>query len=129
MPGPSKSNPTRTSDPIQSDRSEVQPMDMEPYGPQLPPRPTQKPHSECGVHSDPDLDHLEQASDSEYYQDLNTKNTLTRGNVSPNPSTNLSHLQRMMSSLPIPEGLHNPNLRFLQNLNLRPAQIQSSIGR
>ena len=68
MPGSSKSKPTRTSDPIQSDPSEVQLMDLEPYGPQLPPRSTQKPHSERGVHSDPNSDHSEQASDSEYYQ-------------------------------------------------------------
>ena len=67
-PGPSKSNPTRTSDPVQSDPSEVQPMYMEPYGPQLPPRSTQKPHSKRGVHSDPNSDHSEQASNSEYYQ-------------------------------------------------------------
>ena len=64
MPGPSKSNPT----PVHSDHSEVQPMDMEPYGPTFPPMSTQKPHSEHGVHSDPHSDHSEQASDSEYYQ-------------------------------------------------------------
>ena len=68
MPGPSKSNPTQTSDLVHSDHSKVQPMDMEPYGPQLPPRSTQKPHSEHGVHSDPHSDYSEQASDSEYYQ-------------------------------------------------------------
>ena len=69
MPGTSQTiPPTRTSDPVPSDHSEVQPMDMEPYGPQLPPRSTQKPHSERVVHSDPDSDHSDQASDSEYYQ-------------------------------------------------------------
>ena len=68
MPGTSKSNPSRTSDPVPSDHSEVQPMDMEPFGPALPPRSTQKPHSECVVHSDPDSDHSDQASDFEYYQ-------------------------------------------------------------
>ena len=44
MPGTSKTNPTRTSDPVPSNHSEVQPIDMEPYGPALPPRSTQKPH-------------------------------------------------------------------------------------
>ena len=66
-PGPS----TRTSDPIHSDPSEVQPMDLEPYGPSLPPRSTQKPQPERGVHSDLHSEHSEhsdQASDSEYYQ-------------------------------------------------------------
>ena len=43
-------------------------MELEPYGPALPPRSTQKPHSERVVHSDADLDHLEQCSDSKYYQ-------------------------------------------------------------
>ena len=68
IPGPSKANPTRTSDPIHSDPSEVQPMDLEPYGPSLPPRSTQKPQPEHGVHSDINSEHSEQASDSEYYQ-------------------------------------------------------------
>ena len=69
MPGPSKTNPpTRTSDPVHSDHLEVQPVELEPYSPALPPRSTQKPHSERVVHSDPDSDHSEQASDSEYYQ-------------------------------------------------------------
>ena len=64
MPGTSKTNTTRTSDPVPSDHSKVQPMDMEPYGPALPPRFTQKSHSQRVVHSDPDSDNLEQASDS-----------------------------------------------------------------
>ena len=69
MPGTSKTNPpTRTSDRVPSDHSEVQPMELEPFGPALLPRSTQKPHSERVVHSDPDSDHSEQASDSEYYQ-------------------------------------------------------------
>ena len=69
IPGTSQTNPpTRTSDPVPSDHSEVQTMDLEPYGPPLPPRSTQKPHSECVIHSDPDLDHSEQGSDGEYYQ-------------------------------------------------------------
>ena len=112
-PGTSQSNPpTRTSDPVHLDH----------YGPSLPPRSTQKPHSERVVHSDPDSDHSEQCSDSKYYQVRpKHKNTLTRGNINPNPSTNLSRLQRKISLLPISEGLHNLNLRFLQNLNPRPA--------
>ena len=67
MPGPS----TWTSDPIHSDPSEVQPMDLEPYGSSLPPRSTQKPQPERGVHLDLHSEHSEhsdQASDSEYYQ-------------------------------------------------------------
>ena len=67
MPGPS----TQTSGHIQSDPSEVQPMDLEPYGPSLPPRSTQKPQPERGVHLDSHLEHSvhsDQASDSEYYQ-------------------------------------------------------------
>ena len=45
IPGTAQTNPpTRTSDPVPSDHSEVQPMDMEPYGPTLPPRSTQKLH-------------------------------------------------------------------------------------
>ena len=66
-PGPS----TRTLDPIHSDPLEVQPMDLEPCGPSLPPRSTQKPQPECGVHSDLHSEHSEhsdQGSDSEYYQ-------------------------------------------------------------
>ena len=68
MPGTSKTNTTRTSDPVPSDHSEVQPMDMEPYGPALPPRSTQKSHFKRVVPSDPNSDHSEQASDSENYQ-------------------------------------------------------------
>ena len=69
MPGPSQTNtPTRTSDPPPSHHSEVQPMDLEPYGPSLPPKSSQVPHSELVVHSDPNLDHSEPCSDSEYYQ-------------------------------------------------------------
>ena len=68
LPGPTKSNPPRTSDLVQSDPSEVQPMDIEPYGPQFPPRSTQMPQSERGVHSDLLSYHSEQASNSEYYQ-------------------------------------------------------------
>ena len=60
--------PTRPSDLVPSDHSEVQPMDIEPYDPQLPPKSTQKPHSERVVHLDPDSDYSDQASDSKYYQ-------------------------------------------------------------
>ena len=59
LPGPS----TRTSEPVQSDPSEVRPMDLEPYGPSLPPRSTQKPQPERGVHSDSHSEHSDQASD------------------------------------------------------------------
>ena len=68
MPGPSKANPTQTLDPTHSDPSEVQPMDLEPYGPPLPPRSTQKPQPERGVHSDHHSEHSDQASDSKYHQ-------------------------------------------------------------
>ena len=64
LPGPSN----RTSEPVQLDPSEVQPMDVESYGPSLPPRSTKKPQPERGVHSDSHSEHTEQASDSEYYQ-------------------------------------------------------------
>ena len=64
LPGPSN----RTSEPVQSDPSEVQPMDVETYGPSLPPRSTKKPQPERGVHSDSHSEHSVQASDSEYYQ-------------------------------------------------------------
>ena len=64
LPGPSN----RTSEPIQSDPSEVQPMDVEHYGPSLPPRSTKKPQPERGVQSDSHSEHSEQVSDSEYYQ-------------------------------------------------------------
>ena len=43
-------------------------MDLEPYGPSLPPRSTQKTQPERGVHSDLHSEHSDQASDSEYYQ-------------------------------------------------------------
>ena len=43
-------------------------MDVEPYGPSLPPRSTKKPQPECGVHSDSHSEHSDQVSDSEYYQ-------------------------------------------------------------
>ena len=128
MPGPSKSNlPTQTSDPVHSDHSEVQPMELKPYGPALPPRSTQ--NLNLSLLYTRILTRNRLPIPSTTRQDLNTKNTLTRGNINPNPSTNLSGLQRKMSPLPIPEGLHNLNLRFLQNLNPRPAQIQSSVGR
>ena len=64
LPAPS----TRTSDPVHSDPSEVQPMDLEPYGSSLLTRSTQKPQPERGVHSDLHSEHSDQASDSEYYQ-------------------------------------------------------------
>ena len=43
-------------------------MDVEHYGPSLPPRSTKKPQPERGVQSDSHLEHSEQVSDSEYYQ-------------------------------------------------------------
>ena len=64
LPGPSN----WTSEPIQSDPSEVQPMDVDHYGPSLPPRSTKKPLPERGVPSDDHSEHSDQASDSEYYQ-------------------------------------------------------------
>ena len=63
VPGTSQSNP-QTSDPIPSEHSDVQPMDLEPYGPPLPLKSFQKPQPERSVHSD----HSERCSDSEYYQ-------------------------------------------------------------
>ena len=64
LPGPSN----RTSETIQSDPSEVQPMDVDHYGPTLPPRSHPKPQPERGVPSDDHSEHSDQASDSEYYQ-------------------------------------------------------------
>ena len=131
LPGTSETNPpTRTSDPVHSDHSEVQPMDMEPYGPSLPPRSTQKPHSERVVHSDPDSDHSEQASDSEYYQvrPKHKKHSDKRTHISKPIHKSQSSAEEEESSAHI-RGFTQSQPRFLQNLNLRPAQIQCSIGR
>ena len=116
MPGTSTSNPTRTSDPVHSDPSEIQPVDMEPYGPQLPPKSTQILNpSMVFTRILTLLTQNKPLIPSITRQDLNIKNTLIRGNISPNPSIkNLSHLQRKMSPLHILEGLHNIMLRFLQ---------------
>ena len=58
LPGPSN----RTSEHIQSDPSEVQPMDVDHYGPSLPPRSTKKPLPERGVPSDDHSEHSDQSS-------------------------------------------------------------------
>ena len=127
LPGPS----TRTSDPVHSDPSEVQPMDLEPYGPSLPPRSTQKPQPERGVHSDLHSNtRIKLPILNTTRPDQNIKNMLTGRNTSQNPSIkNLARLQRKMSPLLTLEGLLNLSKKFLQNLTLRPAQTQSSIGR
>ena len=126
LPGPS----TRTSEPVHSDPSEVQPMDLEPYGPSLPPRSTQKPQPERGVHSDIHSEHSDQASDSEYYQARpKHKKHADRKKHKSKPIHQKSRLQMKMSPLLPLEGLLNLSKRFLQNLTLRPSQTQSSLGR
>ena len=65
--------PSRTSNPTPSDlhsdhHSDVQPMDLEPYGPPLPPKSSQPQSKHASKHSDLGSDHSERCSDSEYYQ-------------------------------------------------------------
>ena len=60
--------PTRTSNPTPSEHSDVQPMDLEPYGPPLPPKSSHQSQSEhASKHSDVESEHLERLSDSDYY--------------------------------------------------------------
>ena len=71
MPGTSTQPdpPTWTSNPTQSNHhSDVQPMDLEPYGPQLPPKSSQPQSEHASRHSDLESNHSECCSDSEYYQ-------------------------------------------------------------
>ena len=75
MPGTSTQPdpPTRTSNPTPSDHhldhhSDVQPMDLEPYGHPLPPKFSQPQSKHASKHSDLESDHSERCSDSEYFQ-------------------------------------------------------------
>ena len=73
MPGTSTQPdpPTWTSNPTPSDlHSDVQPMDLEPYGPPLPPKSSQPQSEHASKHSDLGSDHSERCSDLEYYQVL-----------------------------------------------------------
>ena len=130
--------PTRTSNPTPSDlhsdhHSDVQPMDLELYGPPLPPKSSQPQSEHASKHSDLGSDHSERCSESEYYQTdryvQNTRSIQIRGNTSQNPATFLSRRQRKMSPLPMAKHLQNLSTRLLQKLNLRPALIQCFIGR
>ena len=60
--------PTWTSIPAPSEHSDVQPMDLEPYGPPLPPKSSQPQFEHASKHSDVESDHSERCSNSEYYQ-------------------------------------------------------------
>ena len=59
--------PTRTSNPTPSKHLDVQPMDLEPYGPPLPLKSSHQPQSEhASKHSDVESKHSECLSDSEH---------------------------------------------------------------
>ena len=69
MPGTSSQpDPPRTSNPTPSRHSDIQPMDLEPYGPPLPPKSSQPQSEHASKHSDVESNHSERISDSEYYQ-------------------------------------------------------------
>ena len=70
MPGTSSQPdpPPRTSNPSPSEHSDVQPMDLEPYGPPLPPKSSQPQSKHASKHSDVESQHSERCSDSDYYQ-------------------------------------------------------------
>ena len=121
--------PTLTSNPTPSEHSDVQPMDLEPYEPPLPPKSSQHQSEHASKHSDVESDHSERISDSEYYEVLNIRSIQIRGNTNLNPAMFLSRRQRKMSPLPKSKHLQSLSKRFLQNLNLRTAQIQCFIGR
>ena len=70
LPGTSSQpdRPTQTSNPTPSEHSDVQPMDLEPYGPPLPPKSSHQPQSEhASKQSDVESEHSERRSDSDYY--------------------------------------------------------------
>ena len=60
--------PSRTSTLSPSEHSDVQPMDLEPYGPPLPPKSSQPQSEHASKHLDVESEHSERCSDSEYYQ-------------------------------------------------------------
>ena len=61
-------------------------------------------------------------------QDLNTKITLTRGNINPNPSTNLSHLQRKTSPPePQPQASSDPVFYREVDINDLPSQYTEEV--
>ena len=117
MPGPS----TRTSDPIHSNPSEVQPMDLEPYGPSLPHKSLNPSVVYTRIFTWNTQIKLPILRTTRL--DLNIKTMLTGGNTSQNPSINLSRLQRKMRPLLTLEGLLNLSKRFLQNLTLRSSLL------
>ena len=69
MPGTSvQSDPPWTSNATPSEHLDVQPMDLELYGPGLCPMSSQSPSEHASKHSDVESDHSECCSDLEYYQ-------------------------------------------------------------
>ena len=70
LPGTSaQPDPTlRTSNLSLSEHLDVQPMDLEPYGPPLPPKSSKPQSDHASKHSDFESEHSEHCSDSEYYQ-------------------------------------------------------------
>ena len=137
MPGTSTQPdpPTRTSNPIPSDHhldhhSDVQPMDLEPYGPHFLPSllnlsPSMLQNTRISDQTTRNIVPI--WSTIRYVQ--NTRSIQIRGNTSQNPATFLSRWQRKMSPPPMAKHLQNLSTRLLQKLNLRPALIQCFIGR
>ena len=135
MPGTSTppDPPTRTSNPTPSDlhsddNSDVQPMDLEPNGPPLPPRSSQPQSEHASKHSDPTTQNVVPIRSTIRYVQ-NTRSIQIRGKTSQNPATFLSRQQRKMSPLPMAKHLQNLSTTLLQKLNLRPALTQCFIGR
>ena len=108
-------------------------MDIEQYGPPLPPQSSQSVQSEhASRHLDVESDHSDHHSESEQPKECiqKPKNILTKGSTRYGQNIILSCLlQRKMSPLLQLKSLQNLNTRLLLNLNIRTAQIQSSTGR
>ena len=127
MPGTSTQPdpPTQTSNPTPSNlysdhHSDVQPMDLEPYGPPLPPKSSQPQSEHASKHSDLTTRNVVPIRSTIRYVQ-NTRSIQIRGNTSQNPATFLSHRQGKMSPLPMAKHLQKP-----QHKNAPETQPQAS---
>ena len=127
--------PTWTSNPVTSDHSDVQPMDSEHYGSPLPPKSFQNVHSEhASKQSDVESHHhSERCSESNHRQVVPPYKTKKQSDQRKYKSRAKHYSQSSSSeedeSSVLTKSLHNLNRRFIKNLNIRTAQIQSLIGR
>ena len=127
--------PTRTFNPVTYDHSDVQPMDTEHYGPPLPPKSSQNVQSEhASKQSDVESHHSEHCSESDHPQIVRPKSKKHNDSDKRKHKSRAKYYSQSSSSEEDESSVSikkptNLNIRFIKNLNIRTAQIQSFIGR